>query len=540
VKNAEGKFSKKIERISIGGDGEPPAFAAMIVARGYLPEMTPKVYLGKPYEPFVIKLKKGSPIAGVVKDAAGKLVQGAQAVFVRPQDVTYVEGLTVNDDFTLAPRLRVKTDAKGAFELPATADAGRVLVLDKAGYAIRPSGDFVEKAGVEVKLTPWARVEGDLIVDDQPVNGRPIQLRAAIEKAQYPKGPNDIYFDMRTATRPDGKFSFDRVPSHAPLTLSRDTENGPSGNTPIEAKAGQTVTVHLGDKRQAAAGKMDIGAVVADAAKLITTADRQVRVRAFRIDPAPAAPAGWQDRAAWDAAVEALKKSEPSVDAPISALAANAAATTTDGSVRFDDLLPGHYVRYANIHAPMEANMCGWGRVLANARVEFDVPPPSADQKPLDLPALPLVAQSYPKVGDAAPPIGGKTMSAGKPFALEKLRGKVVLIDFWASWCAPCMAAMPEMKKLHERFGRDGRVVFVGGNFDFDAKAAQGALDELKLPWEQVALGTLLFENPVCRAYGVAAIPSTWIISPDGKVLAKDLRRSEEIAAALDKALSAK
>lgn len=542
VKNAEGKFSKKIQRISLGGGGEPPAFAAMIVARGYLPAMTPKVYLGKPYEPFVIKLKKGTPIAGVVKDEAGKPVQGAQAVFVGPKDVTYVVGLAINDDFSYAPRLRAKTDAKGAFELPATADAGRVLVLHDAGYAIQPSADFTEKAGgVEVKLTPWARVEGDLIVDDQPVNGRPVALRVVDENQNDRNGPKAIYFDMRTATRPDGKFSFDRVPSHAPLTLSRDTENGPSGNTPVEAKAGQTTTVHLGDQRQAATGKIDIGAVVADAAKLITTADRQVRVRAFRIDPAPAAPAGWQDRAAWDAAVAALQKSEPSVDAPISALAANAAVTTTDGSVRFDDLLPGHYVMYANIHAPMEANICGWGRVLASARVEFDVPPPSADQKPLNLPAIPLVAHSYPKVGDAAPPLEGKTMGAtGQPFSLEKLRGKVVLIDFWASWCAPCMAAMPEMKKLHDRFGKDGRVVFVGGNFDFDAKAAQGALDEQKLPWDQVALGTLLFENPVCRSYGVAAIPSTWIISPDGKVLAKDLRTSEEIAAAVEKALATK
>ena len=98
------------------------------------------------------------------------------------------------------------------------------------------------------------------------------------------------------------------------------------------------------------------------------------------------------------------------------------------------------------------------------------------------------------------------------------------------------MAAMPKMKALHERYARGDRVTFVGGNFDWNAAVAEAALENLKLPWPQVALGELSFENPVL-ARGVVAIPFVWIISPEGKVLAKHLRGAD-VAKQLEQALA--
>ena len=75
--------------------------------------------------------------------------------------------------------------------------------------------------------------------------------------------------------------------------------------------------------------------------------------------------------------------------------------------------------------------------------------------------------------------IDGKRVTSGD------FPGKVVLIDCWATWCAPCMAKMPELKAHHEKHGADGLAI-VGVNFDFERADAKKAIAKLGLPWPQV------------------------------------------------------
>src|SRR5262249_48845912 len=88
-----------------------------------------------------------------------------------------------------------------------------------------------------------------------------------------------------------------------------------------------------------------------------------------------------------------------------------------------------------------------------------------------------------PEVG--APYDFALTTMDGKKVRAGELRGKVVLIDCWATWCSPCMAKMPALKALYEKHQGEGFAV-VGVSFDNDAAVAKKALDKLGLTWPQV------------------------------------------------------
>ena len=110
----------------------------------------------------------------------------------------------------------------------------------------------------------------------------------------------------------------------------------------------------------------------------------------------------------------------------------------------------------------------------------------------------------------------------GRPFSLEKLRGKYVLLDFWATWCGPCVEQMPHLRATNQAFGRDDRFVMVGLSLDDRPEAPRKYAAEHGMPWVQVFLGAW-GDSTIARAFDVQTVPSVWLIGPDGKVVAKDL-----------------
>jgi peroxiredoxin len=127
----------------------------------------------------------------------------------------------------------------------------------------------------------------------------------------------------------------------------------------------------------------------------------------------------------------------------------------------------------------------------------------------------------YVRVGDLAPDFTAPRLDGG-PFKLSDSRGKLVLLDFWATWCAPCRAAMPAMKDIQETFGTDPRFLLVGVSCDEAAEALAKYTRENALNWTQVYAGKLL--EGVAETYLIRAIPATFLIAPDGRVLAMNLR----------------
>ena len=114
------------------------------------------------------------------------------------------------------------------------------------------------------------------------------------------------------------------------------------------------------------------------------------------------------------------------------------------------------------------------------------------------------------------------------------MKGKVVVVDFWATWCGPCVGELPNVLKTYEKY-HDKGLEIVGISLDKDKDKLTDFLKEKKVSWRQYFDGQG-WGNKLAVKYGVNSIPATYILDKDGKIFAKDLR-GEAFDAAIAKAL---
>jgi len=133
----------------------------------------------------------------------------------------------------------------------------------------------------------------------------------------------------------------------------------------------------------------------------------------------------------------------------------------------------------------------------------------------------------------STPPDFTVKLEGGSTFQLSALKGKVVLIDFWASWCPPCRASVPDLVALNQAMkGKAFRLL--GISLDRDMEKGKAFIAEQKMAWLHVldkAEGARL-----AGLYGVQYIPSTFLIDKQGKVAGVNLH-GEELKAAVEKLL---
>ena len=140
------------------------------------------------------------------------------------------------------------------------------------------------------------------------------------------------------------------------------------------------------------------------------------------------------------------------------------------------------------------------------------------------------------KIGLPAIPFSAKT-PAGKPIKLEDYRGKVVLLDFWASWCAPCRKEMPNVKNVYSNYHDKGFEI-IGISLDDKEPNFKRYVQSEQMPWPQIYDGKG-WQSELGMLYAVSAIPATYLIDREGKIRYKNVR-GEELGRAVKELVEAK
>jgi peroxiredoxin len=151
----------------------------------------------------------------------------------------------------------------------------------------------------------------------------------------------------------------------------------------------------------------------------------------------------------------------------------------------------------------------------------------------VDSPALSQKVKSdlarLDKVGKPVPDLAARDLK-GESFRFDSLRGRYVLVDFWATWCAPCVAELPRLQAAYARY-HDRGFEIVAVSLDETRSAVADFVKARGIPWREIhnASG----EADLVEAFGVNEIPATFLVDPQGTIIRLELR-----GAALERTLA--
>jgi thiol-disulfide isomerase/thioredoxin len=472
---------KKSGQFTISFSNPAYRYFMRVQSDGYLPEDT------EPFDPngaaqtFELRLKKSEPITGELVTVNHRPVAGADIYLALSTDwLGLIDGQMhpgMENNY-----LHVKSDTDGRFSIPPQKDDCLLVILSDQGSAIIKRHELTT-SDQAIELLPWATIQGTIFMADRPAVET--QITANSSSIESLDGTVLVARQYFFATDKEGHFKLPRV-FPGSLVLKRMVPNHSPGRMwyidvgSINVQPAQDCTVNFG-QADAVTGQLSI------------PPGKQWMIREARLEPMG------QPHITDRENVEVLD----------------------DGRFRADGLTPGQYSLYIALHEFPPGNSCGWGRVVGEYNRQITL---TGDHTTLHAGTIapdPII-ESELKPGDPMPDLAIKTLD-GQALRISSLKGKVVLVDFWASWCAPCVAEIPNMRTIAAAHAHD-KFFMLSLSEDEDLKEATRMAKLENITWPQAWVGT---DSPCIKTCGASAIPASFLIGPDGRIISRDLRGND-------------
>lgn len=402
------------------------------------------------------------------------------------------------------------TDRDGHFRLNRDPEASYLVAVHERGVVWVGAKDL--SMNLTVNLQRWGKVEGTVWEYDQPVTNQEVWHSSELLADRASRGPGVELAVLRGMTDAQGHFAFDFVPPgkhrfYRMIPAARGSSSGPAEM--VQVKAGETASLKVGGVGRPVTGRFTIKN------PYVAIEWRKDQHTVNSVTPKP--PENLKTAEEYEA-----WRNREDIQRAFDAVRHHPLQFAEDGSFRIDEMIPGKYQFFIRLYDPRDRNAFAYSKYIAQYTETFEVPDTEKrnSREPLDVGVFELSLKPQIEEGKTFAPGFTALDMDGKEFKLSGFKGKYVLLDFWATWCGPCIAEMPYLREAQKKFGARGDFVMISLSLDDAIDKPRAFVKKNDMPWNQGYLG----RGEVPEKYGVNGIPAIFLINPEGKIIAKELR----------------